>query len=177
VNNEDLTRFLHLSGKLKDLKRTGWVEAGIRDPESVADHVFRVTLFSMILSDDKILDTLKVIRMALIHDLPESLIGDLTPKQKTSSHINNENDAMNQVLRLLPEQPKKSYHTIWEEYIRNNTPESRIVHEADKLEMLLQAAEYEARGEPGKKLELFWKTEISPEYKELVRAFRRFKII
>jgi putative hydrolase of HD superfamily len=68
------------SGKLKELKRTGWVESGILEPESVADHSYRTTLLAMILSDQKGLDTLKTVKMALLHDLVESVTGDLTQR-------------------------------------------------------------------------------------------------
>lgn len=172
MNKENLIKFLHLCGKLKELKRTGWVEAGVSNPESVADHVFRTTLFSMILSDDKGLDTLKVMRMALIHDLSEALTGDLTPAQKTPSYINDENEAMKQLLTLLPNRLMDNYTVAWQEYQLNTTPEAKIVHEADKLEMLLQASEYEAAGESDKRLQHFWDTKISSAYTELVNTFR-----
>jgi 5'-deoxynucleotidase YfbR-like HD superfamily hydrolase len=77
VNHEDLLEFLRNAGDLKMIPRTGWVQAGIKEPESVADHSFRMTLLAMVLSDQMGLDTEKVVRMALIHDLAESRTGDL----------------------------------------------------------------------------------------------------
>jgi putative hydrolase of HD superfamily len=172
MNNENLARFLNLSGKLKEIKRTGWVEAGVSNPESVADHVFRVTLLCMILADEKSLDTLKVMRMAIIHDLSEAITGDLTPKQKTPSYVHEEKDAMNQLFNLLSDQLKQTYSDVWQEYSHNHTPESRMVHEVDKLEMLLQASEYETTRKSGTHLEHFWETEINPMYNELIKSFR-----
>jgi putative hydrolases of HD superfamily len=57
------------AGKLKELKRTGWVESEVSDPESVADHSYRVALLTMVLSDKEGLDTLKAVRISLLHDL------------------------------------------------------------------------------------------------------------
>ncbi len=48
------------------------------------------------------LDTAKVVRMALIHDLAESRTGDLTPSQKPLDHGENESDAMAETLSFLP---------------------------------------------------------------------------
>ena len=94
VDYEKLIDLMSLAGKLKRLKRTGWIETGIPDPESVSDHTYRVTLLAMILSDLKNLDTEKVLKMSMIHDLPESIIGDLTPDQKKENHQSTEDRAM-----------------------------------------------------------------------------------
>ncbi|MEM5772607.1 MAG: HD domain-containing protein [Candidatus Aenigmatarchaeota archaeon] len=75
--NEELIEFFKTIGKLKKIERTGWVtNVGIENPESVAEHSFRSAVLCMIFSDIKKLDTEKMVRMALIHDLAEALIGD-----------------------------------------------------------------------------------------------------
>src|SRR3990170_2892125 len=79
----NLVNFFETVGKLKATARSGWVEAGIQKPESVADHTFRTSIICMIYSDLEGLDELRVLRMALIHDLPEAITGDLTPLKKT----------------------------------------------------------------------------------------------
>ena len=77
-----LIEFISEVGRLKRLPRTGWVESGVPDPESVADHSFRVALLTLVLADLKGLDALKAVRMALIHDLGEAETGDLTPARR-----------------------------------------------------------------------------------------------
>lgn len=149
------------AGKLKELKRTGWIESGVPQPESVADHSYRVALLAMTLSDQKGLDTLKTVRIALLHDLAESEVGDLTPRQKQVNHEDLESEAMKEVLSELPGEIRKLYLDAWDEYQRNETPEAKLVHNADKLEMLIQAKEYESKGS---KLDQFWETELDPEY-------------
>lgn len=57
--------------KCKRLKRTGWVKSQIPDPETVAEHSFRVSLLAMILAPQFKVDQTKVTKMALIHDLGE----------------------------------------------------------------------------------------------------------
>jgi putative hydrolase of HD superfamily len=159
----DVNSLMREAGKLKKLKRTGWVESRVPDPESVADHSYRVALLAMAISDKQDLDTLKTVRMALLHDLAESTVGDLTPRQKQGPHEKLESDAMMKILASLPEKVSQLYSQTWKEYQQNETPEARLVHNADKIEMLTQAKEYESKGS---KLDQFWETEIDPEYEK-----------
>jgi putative hydrolase of HD superfamily len=159
----EIRSLLEKAGKLKEIKRTGWVESGVLEPESVADHSYRVALLAMTLSDNKGLDTLKTVRMALLHDLAESTIGDLTPRQKQGNHETLESEAMKQILETLPQNVRELYLETWKEYQKNESPEARLVHNADKLEMLVQAKEYE---EKGVKLDQFWETELDQDYEK-----------
>ncbi len=159
----EIRSLLEKAGKLKEIKRTGWVESGVPEPESVADHSYRVALLAMTLSDNKGLDTLKTVRMALLHDLAESEVGDLTPRQKQGNHGELESEAMRAILSELPDEIGKLYLDAWDEYQSNESQEARLVHNADKLEMLVQAKEYE---EKGLKLDQFWETEIDPDYEK-----------
>jgi len=88
------------AGKLKGIKRKGWVRIGIKDAESVACHVYRVAFISMILGDMLSLDCEKLIKMALLHDLAEAIVGDITPyemKEKERKEI--ERKAMEKLLK------------------------------------------------------------------------------
>ena len=72
--------FLTLTRSLKTTKRTGWVRQGVHNPESISDHMYRMSLMAMISSfSDGTLDTNKCIKLALIHDLAEAKVGDITP--------------------------------------------------------------------------------------------------
>lgn len=172
MNHEDLLEFLRNAGDLKMIPRTGWVQAGIKEPESVADHSFRMTLLAMVLSDQMGLDTEKVVRMALIHDLAESRTGDLTPSQKPNDHSENESNAMEEILSLLPRGLGDRYMGLWEEYEMKETPEARLVHNADRIEMLVQAHEYE---DGSVNLDQFWGTQVDPEYQEIVDALKTLR--
>jgi len=139
----NLVKFFETVGRLKTTPRSGWVEIGIRQPESVADHTFRTSILCMIYSDLEGLDQLKLLRMALIHDIPEAIIGDLTPSTKTTGNKEREDTAMNQILSLLPKKQKEKYLAAWNEYQEGKTKEAKAVRQLEKLEMALQAKEYE----------------------------------
>ena len=55
----NIIKFFEISGVLKRIRRTGWVNTGVYEPESVADHSFRTSLMCMLYSDIKNLDTSK----------------------------------------------------------------------------------------------------------------------
>ena len=136
--------FLFGAESLKKVPRQGWIDKmGIRHPESVADHSYMTCLISMILSDMMGLDTCKVVRMAMLHDLAESRIGDMVPDQ-ISRHEKKmlENAAMSSMLNMLPRAMRASYKALWDEFQNAKSNESRIVHDADKFEMALQARIY-----------------------------------
>jgi len=144
-----ILKVLSAAGRLKQIPRTGWVtKAGVEDAESVADHSFRVGLAAMILSDILKLDTLKAVRIALIHDLAESYIGDLTPEQANEGLDKSslEEEAMLRILKDLPDQIQPLYLEAWREWVKGESSEARLVREVDALEMALQAEEYARSG-------------------------------
>lgn len=138
-----IIEFLEIVGRLKRTLRSGWIEVGISQPESVADHTFRTTIICMIFADMKGLDQLKLLKMALIHDLPEAIIGDVTPSQKTKEIIEKEKAAINRILDLLPRKQREEYVMIWKEYQQGKTEEAKAMRQLDKIEMAIQAKEYE----------------------------------
>jgi putative hydrolase of HD superfamily len=176
---EDLLDFITAVGRLKRLPRTGWVDSGVEDPESVADHSFRTTFITMVLADLQGLDSERAMRIALLHDLAEAEMGDLTPEQKRSmgqEYIKEERGAIGRILSRLPEDIAEDYHALWEEFIRGSSPEAEIVAQADKLEMILQALEYEEEGVDPVRLNRFWHTDVGEGLPaELARAMMRKK--
>ena len=154
----NLVKFFGIVGRLKRTPRAGWVEVGIRQPESVADHIFRTTILGMIYADMEGLDQLKLLRMALIHDLPEAIIGDLTPSKKTEKSKEKEEVAISQILDLLPKKQREKYMMAWNEYQEGKTREAKAVRQLEKLEMALQAKEYEEAGSTSRSLERFIKS-------------------
>ena len=155
---QNLIRFLEITGILKRTQRTGWVEVGVYQPESVADHTFRTAFLCMLYADMESLDPLKLLRMALIHDLPEAIIGDLMPSQKTAETKENEENAIRQILSLLPKMQRENYLAVWNEYREGKTKEAKAVRQLEKIEMALQAKEYEKFGSASKSLERFIKS-------------------
>lgn len=143
---------------LKTVNRAGWAaKAGIKNPESVADHTYSMCAIGMALSDMMGLDTEKILRMTILHDLAESVVGDYMPGEVTArSKIAQEKKAMKKILSCIPAGTRKSYEKAWLEYLQNKTKEARFVHRIDKLEMALQAARYRIDGLAGKSLDQFF---------------------
>ncbi len=160
----NLTKFMEFTGRLKKIKRTGWKKVGLSNPESVADHTYRTAMLSMIFADIESLDTLKILRMSLLHDLPEAIIGDLTPSQKTAKTKEKEEKTICKILKLLPERQFKLYYLIWKEYKEGKTLEAKLIHQLDKIEMALQAKEYNIFGSQKKSLDKFIKTAKETTY-------------
>jgi putative hydrolases of HD superfamily len=146
--------FFYTISELKKVPRRGWKEkVGIERPESVADHSYGVAVLAMLFSDHKNLDTEKILKMALLHDLPESITGDFTPNEiskETKKVI--ENEAMEDLLSKLPSNVALQYRELWREYENGNTEEASLLHDIDRLEMAIQAAKYFSEGFPKEKL-------------------------
>ena len=143
--------FFQIAG-LKKLPRSGWkIKLGLDDSESVAEHSYMMSVMSMVLADMKSLNSEKVIKMSILHDWAESKIGDFMPDEvgyDKKSEL--ENYAMTEILELLPQKIQSDYQDMWNEFLARNTPEARLVHELDKLEMALQAKIYETYIDPEK---------------------------
>ncbi len=136
--------FFNIALKLKKISRQGWIDKLNLNPvESVSDHTYMMTLMAMVLADHTKLDTLKIIKMSLLHDLAEAKIGDVIPGQMSvDKKCKLENSAMCQILNELPESIRNNYQKIWDEFQNGASEESVFVHEIDKLEMALQAKNY-----------------------------------
>jgi len=170
-----ILNFFHTSANLKKIPRQGWIDKlSVNHPESVADHVFSMAIMGMIFSDLENQDTEKILKINLLHDLAESIMGDMTPDQISKEEkIVLENKTMKNILKNLPPTIQKQYGLLWEEYQSNNSKEAKIVHQLDKLEMALQAKIYFNEGYPEEKLTSFFnssKSEITdPKLLELFK--------
>ena len=130
--------------------------------ESVADHTFSTCALGMLFSDMLQLNTEKVMKMILIHDLSESITGDFIPGEiSTNDKIKQENDAMNNILSYLPLEISSIYDDIWQEYQSGSTKESQLVKILDKLELLLQADIYLQEGYNKKNLKQFFDSALN----------------
>jgi putative hydrolase of HD superfamily len=87
------------------------------------------------------------LKMVILHDLAESIIGDYMPGEITKKQkLLQERNAMNSILCSLPYSIRANYRKIWQEYILNKTDVAHFVHRVDKLEMALQARQYAKEG-------------------------------
>jgi putative hydrolases of HD superfamily len=150
--------FFYIVSELKKVPRKGWKEkVGIKDPESVADHSYGTAIMAMIFSDNAgNLDTERIMKMALLHDLAESITGDFMPEEIQKENKKTvENQAMEEILSKLPPSLLDKYHSLWNEYVDCTSKESILLHEIDRLEMAIQAAKYSGEGFSKEKLQEF----------------------
>ncbi len=159
--NDKFIDFAENVSKLKRIARKGWVsQVGIEKPESVADHSFACAILAMCLGDLNGLDTEKLIRLALLHDIHEALIGDYDYFDKQRIGLEqakkNQEQAINEVFHKLPLNVREKYVDLAKEYLCQETTEARLVKQIDKLEMIMQAFQYEKAGYDKVKLKSFW---------------------
>lgn len=144
---------------LKQLPRTGWLLAGVAQPESVADHTCATALYALFLALainqapsehglERPLDVERVVILALIHDLGESVLTDLPKRTTEVLGEAVKAQAETQIVdALLAEAPGgRDLAALWREYQDASTPEGRLVKDVDKLEMVFQASRYAQRG-------------------------------
>ncbi|KAH9504428.1 HD domain-containing protein 2 [Bulinus truncatus] len=150
--------FMKLIGQLKQVERTGWVRKGVKNPESVAEHSYRMAMAAFALPPSSSLDKDKCIKMALVHDMAESIVGDLTPWCGVSKEEKREREkeATTHITSLVSEEAGKEMYQLWMEYENQSSPEAKFVKDLDKFEMLVQAYEYENIQNKPKNLQEFF---------------------
>ncbi|KIM53520.1 hypothetical protein SCLCIDRAFT_1222739 [Scleroderma citrinum Foug A] len=142
----DRLAFFHILERLKTQKRTGWIDHSIPNPESIADHMYRMAILAMCTSDEG-LDVAKCVMMCVVHDLAEAQVGDITPREGISKekkrHL--ESEAMHSFVHgmLHGSEAALRVEALWKEYEEQQTKEAKFVKDLDRLEMALQACEYE----------------------------------
>jgi putative hydrolase of HD superfamily len=142
----EITGFLYEIGLLKRYPRTGWLLAGVPDPESVAEHAFRASVTASVIAVMEGGDPQRAAFLALWHDSQETRTTDLphlTKRYVTAAA--NEQVTSDQV-RPLPPAIAGVISDAVGEYEAAETLEARCARDADKLECLLQAREYEDQG-------------------------------
>ncbi|KAL7800214.1 HD domain-containing protein [Trichoderma ceciliae] len=147
--------FFHILSRLKTTKREGWRRFGIERGESISDHMYRMSLITMFAPPAlaKKLDLPKCMKMALIHDMAELLVGDITPVDGVPKPEKNRREA--QTMDFLTKNLLRGVagggvgteiRAIWQEYEDSKTLDSHFVHDVDKIELMLQMVEYEKQG-------------------------------
>jgi putative hydrolase of HD superfamily len=171
TSSADLLDFFQTCGKLKTLERQGWLRYDIADPESVADHSWRLGMLCLVIGSGiegaAKPDISKMLQMALLHDLAEVEVGDITPRDGVTPEekLRLEAGAMKKILEKIDDTGE--LYQIWSEYAAGESREAKLVFALDKLEMALQAKEYEQQGTEG--LREFYSIDESELPEELVR--------
>ncbi|GAB4838167.1 hypothetical protein Ancab_027696 [Ancistrocladus abbreviatus] len=164
--------FLTLCHSLKTTKRAGWVKREVQNPESIADHMYRMGLMALLAPEIPGVDRDKCIKMSIIHDIAEAIVGDITPSDGVPrvEKSRREREAINYMCNLLGGGSRANeISDLWMEYEENSSPEAKVVKDFDKVEMILQALEYE-NGQ-GKDLDEFFQSTAGKFQTELGKAW------
>ncbi len=133
--------------ELKELTRSGWLKWHIKRDrlESVADHIYGVMMLAIVIDSEFNLDLEinKVLKMALLHELEEIEIGDITPYDGQEKLTYKQDAGYQAAVNIINKLNKnEQYQLIIDEYYQNKTKEAQFVHRVDKLEAILQANIY-----------------------------------
>lgn len=181
---KELIGILQTISNLKKIKRKGWLVKKIKNPESVADHTTLMALMAMLWAKKYQVDELKLIKMALLHDLAEAEISDdigrhdgIGPEKKHQM----EEEAMKRLCSRFPE--GKEWFEIWKEAEQLKTKEAKLVKQFDGLDLVIQALEYEKQVDDPREMDEFWldaksrigHQELRPLFDELCQLRKKRK--
>ncbi len=139
MKEKEIARFLSELGALKNCRRAGWWLAGIKDPESIAEHSWRAAAIAFFLAKQEGLNAERVCTRAVFHDSAETRIGDF--HKVAANYVKEKKEA-----------EKKAEEGQWAPLPFGlpglTEKEKTVLKDADCLECALQAMEYEATGYP-----------------------------
>lgn len=64
---------------LQKQPRKGWVLRNVENPESIADHMYRMSVLALTMAGSSDVDQARLVKMAIVHDIAEAIVGDITP--------------------------------------------------------------------------------------------------
>ncbi len=133
---QDYIAFLHTIEKLKCNTRHSWTSSGRR--ESVAEHSWRLAVMAMLCRDEyPELDMDRVVKMCLLHDLGEAVLGDIPSFYKTEQDEQAEVDAVRALLARLPKDMGAEWQAIYDELTALETAEAKLFKALDNMEAVL----------------------------------------
>lgn len=171
IQAEMIIELIRRGESLKSVVRSGWALAGVESQriESVAEHSYGSILSAIIvaqqlISDETDINMEKVVLMAALHDLPESITGDIA---RTEAFVKNkklvktkelaEKHAIKSMFEPMGNSFKNLLH-IWNEFNLGESLEARVVKGADIVDMLIHARSLEESGASPQSLHQFFIT-------------------
>ncbi|MFI0812899.1 HD family hydrolase [Streptomyces echinatus] len=142
-----VARFLFEAGTLKNTKRSGWWMAGVKDPETVADHSWRTALIATIIAQLEGADPARAAFLAVWHDSQETRTGDVNHLGKKYAQGEADPRAITaDQVAGMPEGLADAIRALVGEYEAKESPEAICARDADKLECMIQGIEYRDQG-------------------------------
>jgi putative hydrolase of HD superfamily len=141
-----VANLLYEMGTLKQARRTGWWMAGVRDPESIAEHSWRTALIASVIAKVEGADPARATLLAVWHDSQETRTGDVSYLGRRYAQRADPEMVTADQIAGMPEPLAETVRELVAEYEARQTPEAICARDADKLECLLQGVEYKAQG-------------------------------
>lgn len=140
---KNIANFLFEVGMLQKTPRSGFQFLG-SGSESVAEHVLRTLFVGYVLCKlEKEADETKVLKLCLLHDLPEARTGDMNYVNKKYVQVDEEKAVRELAATLFfGEEIMESIA----EFNGKKTRESLLAHDADQLALILQLKEHDDLG-------------------------------
>ncbi len=143
---ENFTKIVNFIFELSQLKRqvhAGWWKIGVKQPATVAEHVFRASQIGYILAVMEGANPEKVVTMLMIHDNAETRIGDQDKvAARYYSNKEAERTAFVEQTELLHQSIRQKWKEYFDEYEDRTSKEGIVAKDADWLEQAFQAKEY-----------------------------------
>lgn len=146
LNPKEVLKFLELVNNLKHLPRRGWEFCKVQNFEPIAAHMYSMGIMTFLLGNNSELDRFKCLQLALVHDLAECIVGDITPHDNIPVDKKHamEDEAMKELTSNLGDIGLLIYN-LYKEYEAKKTPEAKFVKDLDRFDLLCTAAHYEKR--------------------------------
>jgi putative hydrolase of HD superfamily len=123
---------------LKNISRTGWMQHGLRIAESVAEHSFESALLALELASAAGMDAERAAALALVHDVPEAIMGDM-PKWSSERVRRVDEEAMREI-------KSDKIGELFREFEEGRSNEAKIARLCDLLATNIQARRYMKQG-------------------------------
>jgi len=174
--------FFHKIEKLKDTYRFSTIPT-LRDRESSADHSWRLAVMTFMMADELKLDidVTHALKIALVHDLPETVNGDIDAKLVYDGTVSKEQKNMDETAGMkklvsgLPEKKGNELYDLWEEYEYDKTEEAKYVKALDKIEGMMQLVEGDGLRHDVPDLMGHYGNDSVKKFPALIPLFRIFK--
>ena len=126
--------------KSKEIVRQTYISSAERK-ETDAEHAWHFAIMAVLLAEyaNEPVDVMKVVKMALIHDLVEIDAGDtyLYDEEGAKTKADRENKAADRLFHMLPEDQGEEFDSIWREFEERKTPEARFAAALDRLQPVM----------------------------------------
>jgi len=146
---QNVINYYVICNRLKNVIRTGWKNWNVQREriESVAEHIFGVQMLAIAMKSEYQydVDIMKVIFMLAVHELGETVIGDLTQFEISKAEKEKlEHEAVHRILGGLLD--GNQVEELFLEFDSHSTKEAMFAYQCDKLECDLQSKLYDEEG-------------------------------